>query len=290
MTERPVQDPEEAYIGKDLGQLDVEINEQLLADYFEGLKIDPSWYSTNSPYDKPVVPSMVLTAIDTGFSGAGFKNNFGNLWMRQQWELYRPMFLGTTYTKTSTISDIYEWRNRNVVKQEVKLWSPNGDLMALGTHHQSFMLNQSSGKVALRDPSKKEGIRKFQVPAGELVDPSSHDIDLEMCGQFFHGNANYHTSQEAAEELGFERVVVGGRMTMSYLGDLMDKRFGQSWFEGGIMDIKFTNITWPDENVTAHAVVTGEEPSDDGNRQNVALWMDKPDGTVVIVGTASVKA
>ena len=37
-------------------------------------------------------------------------------------------------------------------------------------------------------------------------------------------------------------------------------------------------------------VVTDEESSDEGNRKNVALWMDKPDGTVAIVGTASVKA
>ena len=34
-----------------------------------------------------MAPSMTVTAVDGGFAGGGFKNSFGNLWMRQAWEL-----------------------------------------------------------------------------------------------------------------------------------------------------------------------------------------------------------
>ena len=108
-----------------------------------------------------------------------------------------------------------------------------------------------------------------------------------MCGSFFHGNANYHTNKEAAIELGFEVVVVGGRMTMSYLGDLMDKRFGKGWYQGGKLDIKFTNIVWPGDRVIARGVITDSVSENGGTRAKVAIWMEKEDGTVAIVGTAS---
>ncbi len=275
-------DPDEARIGKDLGSREFVADERTLGDYFEGLEIAADWYDEN-PYGTPVAPSMTLSAVDGGFPGGGFKNAFGNLWMRQQWKMNAPIEPGRRYTATSKVVDIYDHRNRTLVNSEVALWSPDGEAMAVGNHHQSYLLSQSSGKVALRDPKAKGGARRFNVPEGDLIEGDPHRISLEMCGTFFHGNANYHTDKRAAEELGFEEVVVGGRMTMSYIGDLMDRHFGRGWFEGGELDIKFANIVWPDDVVTAKAVITDEA---DG-RANAAVWMEKEDGVVAIVGTAS---
>ena len=277
---------EEAHIGKDLGARDFVADDTILNDYFEGLEIDPDWYSAH-PYGTPVAPSMTLSSVDGGFTGGGFKNSFGNLWMRQQWQMRSPIVPGVEYTATSRVVDIYDHRNRTLVNSEVTLWSPDGDAMAVGHHHQSYLLSQSSGKVALRDPKAKGGARRFHVPEGDLIQGDSHRISLEMCGTFFHGNANYHTDKRAAEELGFEEVVVGGRMTMSYIGDLMDRHFGRGWFEGGELDIKFANIVWPDDVVTAKAVITDEAADNGSRRANAAVWMEKEDGTVAIVGTAS---
>lgn len=288
MAQQDVRNPDEAFVGKDLGSIDFAVSDQAIKDYFVGLDVDSEFYNETSLYGKALTPSMVLTNVDTGFAGAGFKDNFGNLWIRQEWDLRKPMLQGESYSKSSKIVDIYEWRDRTVVKQEVTLFSPDGELMARGLHHQSFLLGKSDqGTVKLRDPNQKEGIRKFQVPDGEAVGPVESDISLEMCGTFFHGNKSYHTSEEAAKELGFEKVVVGGRMTMSYIGDMMDRRFGKGWFEGGKMDIKFTNIVWPDDHIIAKGVITDRVAEDGGTRANVAVWVEKTDGTVCIVGTAS---
>lgn len=288
VTQQNTRNQEEAYVGKDLGSNEFTASDDILKFYFEGLEVDPLIYNEGSPYGKPVVPSMILTNVDGGFSGAGFADNFGNLWIRQEWELHKPMYPGETYGRTSSVVDIYDWRDRTVVKQVVDLWADDGELMARGTHHQSYLLGKSHlGKVNLRDPKKKEGVRKFQVPEGESIGPVESDITLEMCGSFFHGNKNYHTDRQAAEELGFEEVVVGGRMTMSYIGDMMDRRFGKGWYEGGRLDIKFTNIVWPDDHVIARGIITDRAQENGGTRANVAVWMEKPDGTVCIVGTAS---
>ena len=279
-------DPEEARIGKDLGTRDFIADDQIINDYFVGLEIDSGWYE-DQPYGSQVAPSMTLSSVDGGFAGGGFKNSFGNLWMRQQWKMNAPIIPGQGYTASSKIVGIYDHRNRTLVNSEVTLWSSEGEAMAVGNHHQSYLLTQSSGKVTLRDPKAKGGARRFQVPEGDLIVGDPHEISLEMCGTFFHGNANYHTDKRAAEELGFEEVVVGGRMTMSYVGDLMDRHFGKGWFEGGELDIKFTNIVWPEDIVTAKAVITDETSDNGSTRANAAVWMEKEDGTVVIVGTAS---
>ena len=279
-----------AYAGKDLGSRTFATTDEMLENYFDGLEVENSYYSAGSIFDQPVAPTMTLTEVDTGFRGAGMPNNFGNLWIRQQWEMNSPILPGQEYKVTSKILDIYEHRNRDIVLQQVSLWSLDGELMAQGHHHQSYMQDQTSGRVALRDPKSKGGVRRFSVPDGELVEGDPHSISLEMCGTFFHGNSNYHTSKEAAEELGFDQVVVGGRMTMSYVGDMLDRRFGKAWYESGKMDIKFTNITWPGDIVTPKAVITDETTENGEKRANIALWVEKEDGTVVIVGTASVKA
>ena len=279
-----------AYAGKNLGSRTFSTTDEMLANYYDGLEIEDSYYSAGSIYDQAVAPTMTLTEVDTGFRGAGMPNNFGNLWIRQQWEINSPIIPGQEYNVTSKVLDIYDHRNRDIVLQQVSLWSPDGELMAQGHHHQSYMQDQTSGRVALRDPKAKGGVRRFNVPDGEFVEGSPHAISIEMCGTFFHGNANYHTNIDAANELGFDEVVVGGRMTMSYVGDLLDRHFGKAWYEGGKIDLKFTNITWPGDSVIPKAVVTDETVVDGEKRANVAVWVEKEDGTVVIVGTASVKA
>jgi len=288
MTQDSIRDSEEAYAGKDLGTMDFEVTEELLGHYFEGLDVDRVPYEEQSPYGKPLAPSMILTNVDTGFSGSGFKDNFGTLWIRQEWDIRKPMLQGETYRRSSKIEDIYQWRDRTVVKQQVTLWSLDDEVMAIGVHHQSYLLGKSDqGTVKLRDPKSKEGVRKFRIPDGEAVGPVESDISLEMCGTFFHGNKNYHTDKDPAKELGFEEVVVGGRLTVSYIGDMMDRRFGKGWFEGGKLDVKFTNIVWPNDHVIARGVITDRVHENGGTRANVAVWMEKPDGTVCIVGTAS---
>ena len=284
------QDPEEAYPGKDLGSRQFVATDETLGNYFDGLEIDRSWYFEESPYGHPVAPSMTLTEVDGGFGGAGFKNDFGNLWIRQQWDIRAPIVPHRTYKVTSKVVDVYEHRNRTVSNQQVTLWSSDGEVMAQGHHHQSFLQDQSSGWVQLRDPKKKGGARRFAVPEGDLIEGDPHPISLEMCGIFFHGNANYHTNKEAAKELGFTEVVVGGRMTMSYIGDLMDRHFGSGWYSGGMLDIKFANIVWPDDTVTAKAVITDESSKGGQTFANAAVWMEKQDGTVVIVGSARARA
>ncbi len=107
-----------------------------------------------------------------------------------------------------------------------------------------------------------------------------------MCGQYFHGNKSYHTDLNASRELGFQDVVVGGRMTMSYIGHLLDGHFGERWFHSGRLDLKFTNPCWPNDHISVKGVLTGPSPEDSA-RESAFVWIEKDDGTIVIVADAS---
>jgi len=275
---------DEAFVGKELEPRLFEISKKTVNDYFEGLKVDRSVYKNIGSEDELVTPSMVI--IDTeSISGASFRNNFGNLWMRQEVDFHGPLPTEERLNVSSKVLDIYEWRNRTIVLQESEIFNEKKELLGAMRHHQSYLLDQKSGKVALRKPSEKEGVRKFDVPKGELLEPVSSEINLEMCGTFFHGNKNYHTDKRASEELGFEEVVVGGKMTISYIGDMLDRTFGERWYNGGKLDVKFTNIVWPGDRVTARGVIADESDSSEGSTE-VRVWMEKEDGTVTIVGNA----
>ena len=278
------QNPDEAFVGKKLDSRKFEISQKTVTDYFAGLKVDGSLYSNLGSQNKPLTPSMVIIDAES-IKGASFRNNFGNLWMRQEVDFYAPLPTDQKLEVRSKILDIYEWRNRTIVLQESDILDEKEYLLGSMRHHQSYLLDQNTGKVALRKPSEKEGIKKFEVPKGELLEPVSSEIDLEMCGIFFHGNKNYHTNKKASEELGFEEVVVGGKMTISYIGDMLDRTFGQRWYNGGKLDVKFTNIVWPGDKVTARGVIANEGNSSDGQTE-VRVWMEKEDGTVTIVGNA----
>ena len=268
------------YVGKELSSTTFTVTDQLMEDFHTGLNLDPA--------NDGSVPIMITTGVDNAyFTETAFPYQIGHLWMRQEWELHEPLKFDAPYTVSGEISDIYIKRDRQVVKYRVDLTDNEGSLAVRSFHHQSFLREQIEGdSVELRDPSKKPGARKFVVPQGKRFGGLEKVITKEMCGIFFHGNANYHTDDEAAKELGFQRVVVGGRMTMSYAGTVLTDYFGDAWETTGKLDLKFTNPVWCDDLVTVHGVEL-EEQSDPERRQ-AFIWMQKEDGSIAYVAEASV--
>lgn len=269
---------DEPQAGVDLGDAEIVIDETALNDYYEGLNLERPGGAT--------VPSMVAANADLS-TRMHFANDFGNLWLRQEWDFRSPLQAGQSYTASAKSLDIYERRDRTVILTETELRDPDGDVVVVQRHHQSFVLDQSEGEVTLRDPAKKEGARKFDVPAGEEFGPLEREITLEMCGAFFHGDRNYHTNKQASAELGFTDVVVGGKMTMSLLGELLDQRFGAAWASSGKLLVKFANIVWPNETVRVRGVLQGAN-AEDPSRRDLFCWVEKENGVVAVVAEGSI--
>ena len=271
----------EPFVGKALTERRFAITENLLDDYENGLQLGP-----HADGLARLVPTAVACDAEGAyFNEIAFPNHIGHLWMRQEWESYRSVARGGTYATAGSIRNIYPHRNRQVVEYEVDVRDEGGDLMVRTRHHQSFLREAPpDGEVRFREAARKPGARKFDIPEGEPFGGLARTITLEMCGVYFHGDANYHTDKAASAKLGFRDVVVGGRMTLAYVGHVLEARFGAAWWRSGRLTAKFTNPVWPLDNITVRGV---EKPSNDGRRE-AFVWIAKTDGTVALVADASV--
>lgn len=271
------------YVGKTLSERRFTVSDSTLDDYYNGLDIEP--------HNDGRAPSTIASGPDNGyFDEIAFSNHVGHLWMRQGWECFGPLAHGQSYVVGGEIRDIYDRRDRTVVQYEIALRDDSGAIVLRTQHHQSFLRESpKGGTVSFREPTKKPGARRFVVPEGARFGGFERKISLEMCGDFFHGDANYHTDRDASKELGFQDVVVGGRMTMAYAAHILEDHFSDAWWNSGRFDLKFTNPTWANDTVAAHGVVTGPL-AEDPTRTGAFVWLTKPDETIVLVANASVKA
>lgn len=270
------------YVGKALTAREFVVDDALLAAFHRGLDLPP---------EAGAVPCTVASDVDNAyFEEIAFPDTFGHLWMRQEYEFFMPLMAGARYVASGRIREIYERRNRNVVRYEVDIKDEAKRLVMRSQHHQSFLAHREpSGKLELRAAGDKPGARRFEVPPGEPFGGLTRTISLEMCGEFFHGDANYHTNRKASEALGFEDVVVGGRMTMALAAHVCEEAFGPAWNTSGRLDVKFTNPVWPGDAVTVRGVMT-DAKEEAGSRLAAFVWLAKADGTVALVAQASADA
>ena len=266
---------EQPYIGQVLPSRAWTVTAEMCALYRSGLAIDP----------RPGVPQMLANAAETTLL---FTQQRGHLWLRQEWEFFQPLEAGVSYTVDGRVVDIYPRRDRTILLTETVLRDAAGRDVSKQRHHQSFLLdNPPSAEVELRDPTSKEGAGRAAPAMTVQLAALERTVSLEMCGEFFYGSKNYHSDKEQSRALGFRDVVVGGRMTMGYVGELLDQALGERWARTGRLLVKFTNVLWPSEGIRVTAGLAEPLPEDQ-SRDTVLARVEKVDGTVVLVAEGSV--
>ena len=251
------------------------VTPEMVAVYRDGLAVEP----------RSGIPQMLANAAETTLL---FSQQRGHLWLRQEWEFCQPLREGVPYAVDQSVVDIYPRRDRTILLTETILRDPDGRVVSKQRHHQSFLLdNPPSADVELRDPASKEGAGRTAPPMRRELATLERTVSLAMCGEFFHGSKNYHSDAEQSRALGFRDVVVGGRMTMGYVGELLDATLGERWARSGRLLVKFTNVLWPAEAIRVTAGL-GEPVPADPARDTVLARVEKADGTVVLVAEGSV--
>src|SRR5207249_1459660 len=278
----------DVYPGKDLGTLELTVTDEMVQHYIKGLDEPNPWYTAASPFGGPVAPVIIYQQADSEFKGWYLDNLFGNLWRRQEWEIYAPTRVGQVLRCSARVADRYRRRDRDVVAQEMWVRDEAGHLIARCVHHQSFLAEQTSGEVTLRDPASKDGARQGGEPSGEPLSVELRKTFTDaMCDEFFYRSRNYHSDKAASKELGLGDTVIGGRMTLSCVTELLTRHFGRGFYLGGRLDVKFTNVLWPNEPFTTRGIITSRRVEGGRTRAEVTVFCEKADGTKVIVASAS---
>ena len=275
-----------AYVGRHCGSNEYEVSKDVVAFYADAL-------DDRHPLQSEYAPPLLHHSECYNFVGEWYlKNLFGNLHLQQDWRLFAPIRVGSRVRTRSTIIGRYPKRGRDIILNETDVMdAETGQLLVRGHTHQSFLpAKEEQGEdyvVAEETAAKKTPRPPFPTATGEDLPSVTTPIDERRCWMFSGPGKNYHTDVEQAKKLGFPNIVVQGMMSTCFVSRVMQDHFGMGWLEGGEMTVKFTNVLWVDETVTTHAKVREEVREGSRMRVHCDVWVDKDDGTKVLIGSAS---
>ncbi len=273
-----------------LGRREYAITPDLIQTYIAGTGDDHPWYTGPSPFGGPVAPTLLRHSEVYSYPGWYLRNVYGNLHAKQEFELFHPILVGECVVSSAQIVDRYVKRNRDYVVNEATLYGLDGRILMRGRTHQSFLREASVGGVVVDKERERSAERRFDIDvegALEDIPPVTRVITDEMCVAFSGPERNYHNDREAARALGFPDIVVQGMMTICFLSEMMTRRFGEGWFCGGKLQVNLVNVVWGRDTITARGLVREIEPVGSRQRARCEVWAEKPDGTKVVIGTAS---
>ena len=281
---------DDIHVGKDLGRREVEVTPDFVERFAAGCGDDHPWYTGATPFGGPVAPALIACQEPWRFSGWYPAEMRGNLHAKQEWDLFAPILVGSTYVSRALVVDRYLWRgNRHVIVNEVTISGTDGRPLARGRTHQSFLLEQPEGFVVDRDRERADD-RRITPGSGDVVeriDGETLEMTPERCLAIADGMQNYHSDEAIAKAMGFPNVVVQGVFNMNAMSALMTRRFGAGWFCGGKLRVSLTNVIWGGDSATAHVSLLGTHDEKPRRRADCEAWVEKPDGTVTAIGTAS---
>ncbi len=278
---------EPARVGRHCGSHRYDVTSELVRFYTDALD-DPS------PLYRELAPSLLFHSECYKVLGEWYLANlFGNLHARQDWELFQPIPIGAAVHTRSTIVERYHKRGRDYVVNETDVMAEDdGRLLVRGRTHQSFLPARpaAGGGFVVDEQSaqRKKSPPAVREPApGPELAPVAKAVDARRCWMFSGPGRNYHTDAEEARKLGFPNIVVQGMMSTCFVHQLMQDAFGKGWVQGGKASLKLTNVLWVDEKVTARGRVREEANEGIDVRVHCDVWVEKSDGTKVVVGEAS---
>ena len=99
-----------------------------------------------------------------------------------------------------------------------------------------------------------------------------------------------HTDEDLAREAGIAGPpIASGMVTVAFLNEYLEARFGPAWHESGHLSVAFVAPTRAGETVTVDAAETGRRATDDGEVVSLDVWCANERGQRATVGSADVR-
>lgn len=275
---------DDRYPGTYTGRHEYLVDAAAVARYIAATAESHPWYTGASPFGGPVAPALILHGEPYAFPARDWYLDpvEGNLQARQEWELFRPIPVGTTIWTHGMIVDRRTGATRDTVVLEVLVFDEADVLLARTRCHQSFVRPGAP-------PADREQAARAAAPDGPWVEelpPLRRVATIDHCRAFSGPRPTYHTDAAAAGEMGFAGVVVQGTYSLVLLSELLTARFGEGWYCGGRLDARFRSVLWAGEAVTARAAIRAIEPAGSRFCATLDAWCEKDDGTITVSATA----
>lgn len=98
-----------------------------------------------------------------------------------------------------------------------------------------------------------------------------------------------HSGAELAMGMGLAAVVAPGELGLAWLYELLDRRFGIDFRQGGWLTVNYRRPVYAGDTLTAQATITRQETDTHGRvRHQLQVWLANQRGERAIDGTAQV--
>lgn len=274
---------EPVYVGRHFPGREVELGPEIVESHVGAL-------GQRLPIYERFVPALALHSECYRDFQWYLARIWGNLHARQEWELFGPAPVGAVVGTRSFVRERYRKRGRDYVVKETWVLDREGQLLLRGATHQSFLVDRDgeAESHAVDKSREKLAERRFDVGGrGHPLAPVELVVTERVCMAFSGPSENYHTNREAARAFGFPDIVVQGMLPVCLVSELLTRDFAEGWYGGGKMDVRLVNVLWAGETIFARAEEIEEVPEAGRTRVHMDVWVEKADGTKVVVGSAS---
>ena len=210
---------------------------------------------------------------------------------------FRPPVVGRRVQVTGWIQD--QRKNRGVETLTVETFAVDEigteilrsqHVFRLGTGRAPERLGRRPGRNRTSSPQEilppvekritEETIERFETARRSLVGEQA-DLARDLRG-------NIHASAELASEMGLASTVAPEELGLAYLHELLDRRFGIDFRQGGRLSVSYRRPMYAGDAVTAMGQVTGTETTGGRTAFSIQVWLENGRGELVITGEAQV--
>jgi acyl dehydratase len=280
----------DVFVGKDLGWKDVDTSPSAIDHYVDITGDDNPWYRGTSPFGGAVVPATFLHFRAFEHNPGWFPEvQYGTLFAGISLQWNRPLLVGEPARSHAWVSEIQQKGQRWHFTCDVDVYD-GADRIALHTRTTQTFLVDSEFRGVVRSKSEKRTPPPSRVggPGSVAMTPFHKHVTTDMCAAFFGGTKNYHTDTEESSKMGFDDIVVGGPMSVCYIGDMLTQNVGAPLFSGGRLTIRFVDILWPDMDISVVGS-RAEQPVSEYGRDRYAfdLEVQDPTGRTTVLASGS---
>jgi len=258
-----------------------------------------SWYFKDSPFGGPI-GHPILMANDLLF--LFYENYDGNtaegLQSHERLTFHSPARVGETITVSGAYTEKFENRGHGYVVLDAEARGEDGRVII--KHHGTEIMRTRAGEVGgASKPSEVTRrvsahideslpvatMAKAGLPAGTGVPGITrrfHQDQLNSFSWLARGYRNVHTDIDSARKSKVGRTFVQALQQTELIAEAMVQFFGASWFTSGELDLRYTHPAFTGDELTVSAAVV----SDDGETQELEVWIDTDTGIRTALGWA----
>jgi 3-hydroxybutyryl-CoA dehydratase len=122
--------------------------------------------------------------------------------------------------------------------------------------------------------------------------PIKKSVDKAQVLAYAEASGDYnpiHIDEKFAAETPFGRTIAHGMLILSFIAEMMTSSFGETWLKTGKLKIRFKAPVFVGDTVYTFGSMASTESDGNGDTQSYSVGCKAGDGTVYIIGKATVQ-